>query len=198
MISSILDISNNLETTKLSNNNNSENEDYYMEESIDKYKNKKLLKENSIEKTESCVEDLFAKLHSQFNDSQSILKTLANNLKILHKEVYKEKKELLKNSKNKNKKNGQNGFAKPTRISEKLSTFIGISKNELIPRKDATKKILDYIKQNNLQNPENKRQIIPDEKLKLLLEPHFTENDKLEYFNIQKYLKHHFIKSEEN
>jgi len=48
--------------------------------------------ETNIEKIESCVEDLFSKLHAQFNDSQSILKTLANNLKILHKEVQKEKK----------------------------------------------------------------------------------------------------------
>ena len=194
----MLDTSNNLETHKLSNNNNSENIDYSIEDTINK--NEKLLKENNNEKLESCVEDLFAKLHSQFNDSQSILKTLANNLKILHKEVHKEKRELLKNfknNKNNKNKNGKNGFAKPTRISEKLANFIGISKDELIPRKDATKKILDYIKQNNLQNPDNKRQIIPDQKLKLLLEPHFTENDKLEYFNIQKYLKYHFIKSEE-
>ena len=41
-------------------------------------------------KVESCVDDLFSKLTAQFNDSQSILKTLANNLKILHKEVLKE------------------------------------------------------------------------------------------------------------
>ena len=47
-------------------------------------------------KVESCVDDLFSKLTAQFNDSQSILKTLANNLKILHKEVLRERKEIAK------------------------------------------------------------------------------------------------------
>ena len=58
-------------------------------------KKKKLI----LKKLNHVVEDLFSKLHAQFNDSQSILKTLANNLKILHKEVQKEKKELIKNAK---------------------------------------------------------------------------------------------------
>ena len=154
--------------------------------------------ETNIEKIESCVEDLFSKLHAQFNDSQSILKTLANNLKILHKEVQKEKKELIKNAKKakkiKKKKTSVSGFAKPSIISEKLADFLQVPKGELIARTDATKMVLDYVKKNNLQNPDYKKQILPDEKLRNLLEPHFTKEDKLEYFNIQKYLKYHFLK----
>jgi chromatin remodeling complex protein RSC6 len=154
--------------------------------------------EVNIEKIESCVEDLFSKLHAQFNDSQSILKTLANNLKILHKEVQKEKKELIKNAKKtkkiKKKKTSVSGFAKPSRISEKLADFLQVPKEELIARTDATKMVLDYVKKNNLQNPDYKKQILPDEKLRNLLEPHFTNEDKLEYFNIQKFLKYHFLK----
>jgi len=147
--------------------------------------------ETNIEKIESCVEDLFRKLHAQFNDSQSILKTLASNLKILHKEVQKEKKELIKNRK---KKTSVSGFAKPSRISEKLAEFLEVPKEELIARTDATRMVLDYIKKKELQNPDYKKQILPDEKLRNLLEPHFTHEDKLEYFNIQKYLKYHFLK----
>lgn len=154
--------------------------------------------ETNIEKIESCVEDLFSKLHAQFNDSQSILKTLANNLKILHKEVQKEKKELIKNAKKakkiKKKKTSVSGFAKPSIISEKLADFLQVPKEELIARTDATKMVLDYVKKNNLQNPDYKKEILPDEKLRNLLEPHFTKEDKLEYFNIQKYLKYHFLK----
>ena len=154
--------------------------------------------ETNIEKIESCVEDLFSKLHAQFNDSQSILKTLANNLKILHKEVQKEKKELIKNAKKakkiKKKKTSVSGFAKPSIISEKLADFLQVPKGELIARTDATKMVLDYVKKNNLQNPDHKKEILPDEKLRNLLEPHFTKEDKLEYFNIQKYLKYHFLK----
>lgn len=154
--------------------------------------------ETNIEKIESCVEDLFCKLHAQFSDSQSILKTLASNLKILHKEVQKEKKELIKNAKKtkkiRKKKTSVSGFAKPSRISEKLAEFLEVPKEELIARTDATRMILDYIKKKDLQNPKYKKQILPDEKLRNLLEPHFTDEDKLEYFNIQKYLKYHFLK----
>ena len=149
-------------------------------------------------KVESCVDDLFSKLTAQFNDSQSILKTLANNLKILHKEVLKERKEIAKNAKKtkktKQKKQTLSGFAKPSLISHELSVFLGTEKDKLVARTDATKLVIAYVKEHNLQNPENKKQILPDEKLRKLLEPHFTSEDKLEYFNLQKYLKYHFIK----
>jgi chromatin remodeling complex protein RSC6 len=153
-----------------------------------------------VEKIESCVDDLFNKLTAQFNDSQSILKTLANNLKILHKEVLKERKEIAKNAK-KNKKTKQkkqtlSGFAKPSQISQKLAEFLGTDKDVMVARTDATKLVIAYVKEHNLQNPENKKQILPDEKLRNLLEPYFTSEDKLEYFNLQKYLKYHFIKDE--
>lgn len=165
--------------------------------------------ETNIEKIESCVEDLFKKLHAQFNDSQSILKTLANNLKILHKEVQKEKRDLIKNAKktkeikakktkenkeNKEKKTGKSGFAKPSRISEKLADFLEVPKDKLIARTDVTKMIAEYVKENNLQNPDYKKEILPDEKLRNLLEPYFTKEDKLEYCSIQKYLKYHYLK----
>ncbi len=150
------------------------------------------------EKVESCVDDLFSKLTAQFNDSQSILKTLANNLKILHKEVLKERKEIAKNAKKTKKKKQKkltlNGFAKPCLISPELAVFLGDEKNNMVARTVVTKLVLEYVKEHNLQNPENKKQILPDEKLRKLLEPHFTSEDKLEYFNIQKYLKYHFIK----
>ena len=165
--------------------------------------------ETNIEKIESCVEDLFKKLHAQFNDSQSILKTLANNLKILHKEVQKEKRDLIKNAKktkgikakktkenkeNKEKKTGKSGFAKPSRISEKLADFLKVPKDKLIARCDVTKMITEYVKKNNLQNPDYKKEILPDEKLRNLLEPYFTKEDKLDYCSIQKYLKYHYLK----
>ena len=51
--------------------------------------------ENDIKQI-SIVDNLFQKLQNQFNDSQLILKTLQNNLKILHKEVLKERKEMTK------------------------------------------------------------------------------------------------------
>ena len=66
-----------------------------------------------------------------------------------------------------------------------------------MPRTEVTKLILKYVKDNNLQNPKNKTQIIPDDKLKKIIEPSFNpETDILKYFNLQTYIKDHFKKVE--
>ena len=60
-------------------------------------------------------------------------------------------------------------------------------------RTEVTKLITQYIKEFGLQNPSNKRHILPDEKLKAIL--NVTDADEVTYFNLQKYMKHHFPKA---
>ena len=62
------------------------------------------------------------------------------------------KKRTLKNSK----------FMKPMTLSSELSAVIGKGP---LPRTEVTKKIWVYIKKHKLQDPKNKRNIVPDEKL---------------------------------
>lgn len=50
--------------------------------------------------------------------------------------------------------------------SAKLAEIIGSS--EPLTRADAVKRLWDYFKANNLQNPENRREILADDKLKPL------------------------------
>lgn len=54
-------------------------------------------------------------------------------------------------------------FMKPMKPSAELAAVIGSSP---MPRTEVTKKIWDYIKANNLQDPANKRNINADAKLK--------------------------------
>lgn len=54
------------------------------------------------------------------------------------------------------------GIAKPVTPSEDLAAIVG--KGDL-PRSEIVSKMWDYIKKNNLQNPENKREILADDKL---------------------------------
>jgi chromatin remodeling complex protein RSC6 len=54
--------------------------------------------------------------------------------------------------------------------------------------------INQYIRDNNLQNKTNGRIIVPDSKLAALLKTQPT--DELTYFNLQRFMKHHFIKTE--
>ncbi len=51
---------------------------------------------------------------------------------------------------------------KPMRPSAELAEIVGI---EPLPRTEVTKRIWDYIKEHNLQNPANKREILADDKL---------------------------------
>ena len=53
-------------------------------------------------------------------------------------------------------------FMKPMNVSKELSEVIGTGP---MPRTQVTKKLWDYIKKHKRQDPENKRNIIPDEKL---------------------------------
>ena len=57
-------------------------------------------------------------------------------------------------------------FMKPMTISPALAAVIG---NKPMPRTEVTKKVWEYIKANNLQDPANKRNINADAKLKEIL-----------------------------
>lgn len=83
-------------------------------------------------------------------------------------------------------------FLQPCKVSPALATFCGVAADTMISRTDATRKIAAYIKEHNLQNPENRREIRADATLTKL----FTlgSEDKLNYFNLQRYIKPHFIK----
>jgi upstream activation factor subunit UAF30 len=54
-------------------------------------------------------------------------------------------------------------LSKPMNLSADLEAVIGKGP---MPRSEVTKKIWVYIKKNDLQNPQNKRNILADDKLK--------------------------------
>jgi hypothetical protein len=84
------------------------------------------------------------------------------------------------------------GFVKPTLISDELAEFIGKPIGTEMCRYEVSKIMNTYINDNGLKDSENGRKINPDEKLRNLLR--LKEEDELTYFNLQKYMKHHFIK----
>jgi chromatin remodeling complex protein RSC6 len=85
------------------------------------------------------------------------------------------------------------GFLKPVPISNAMASFTGWSPTELKSRVDVTKFLCSYIKDNNLQNPSDRRQIILDSKLTKLLD--YKEGAPLTYFDMQSHLKKHFPKA---
>jgi chromatin remodeling complex protein RSC6 len=80
-------------------------------------------------------------------------------------------------------------------VTEELCTFLSKPAGTKFSRTDVTNEINAYIRANNLQNPEDKRQIIPDARLRTLLR--LTPDQTLTYFNLQKAFNHLFVKKED-
>lgn len=124
----------------------------------------------------------------------SVVKT---EYKVLSKTVARELKNAQKSSSRRKKVSGNrqpSGFVKPIRISDEMAQFLGKPVGSEIARTEVSKEIHKYIVDNGLKNKTNGRHIDADSKLSSLLK--LGKNDTLTYFNLQKYMKHHFIKQE--
>jgi hypothetical protein len=82
------------------------------------------------------------------------------------------------------------GFVAPTLLSDELATFLGKPVGTMMARTDVSKLMNKYITDNSLQDKQNGRVINPDAKLRKLLR--LPNGEELTYFNLQKYMKHHF------
>ena len=76
-----------------------------------------------------------------------------------------------------------NALQQPLTPSPELAAIVGKDK---IARGQVVSKVWEYIKANNLQNPENKREILADEKLKKVF-----GRDKCTMFEMNKYISQH-------
>jgi upstream activation factor subunit UAF30 len=76
-----------------------------------------------------------------------------------------------------------NALQKPLQPSKELAAIVG---SNPLPRGEVVSKMWEYIKKNNLQNPENKREILADDKLK----PIFGK-PKVTMFEMNKHLAQH-------
>eukprot|EP00455_Lapot_gusevi_P000003 TRINITY_DN0_c0_g2_i1.p1 TRINITY_DN0_c0_g2~~TRINITY_DN0_c0_g2_i1.p1 ORF type:complete len:369 (+),score=81.11 TRINITY_DN0_c0_g2_i1:79-1185(+) len=77
------------------------------------------------------------------------------------------------------------GLTKPMPISPELAEFVGAPE---MARTQVVKCIFAYIKEHNLQNPKNRKQILCDEKLESLL-----KRKKTNFFQLQALISRHFI-----
>jgi chromatin remodeling complex protein RSC6 len=82
-------------------------------------------------------------------------------------------------------------FCIPTKITDKLSVFLGVEKGTEMSRVNVTREINKYIRLNNLQDKQNKFIINPDTKISTLFG--LNNRDELTHLNIQKYIGSHLI-----
>lgn len=132
-----------------------------------------------------------------FDNLLVTLKQFKKDINKLNNDVIKLRNKNEKRMKKLQKKNASkrkrkpSGFAKPLSVTDDLCLFMGKNSGTKIARTEVTQYLIKYIKDNNLQNDENKKTIIPDKKLKNLLK--LKKKDELTYFNLQKYMNVHYI-----
>ena len=76
-----------------------------------------------------------------------------------------------------------NALQKPVQLSKELAAIVG---GDAMPRTEVTKKVWAYIKAHDLQNPENKREIKADGKLRAVF-----GKDKVTMFEMTAHLNRH-------
>jgi chromatin remodeling complex protein RSC6 len=164
--------------------------DYILTQTIDTTKKEETKKEIDIM-------DQFGNIIDNLSLFKNQISLIQQQIKLLEKNVKKQMKVIKKNIvKNKNKGNrAPSGFAKPSKVTKELCEFMNKSEGTEIARTEVTRALVSYIKSNKLENIKNSKFITPDLKLKFLLG--IEDGEELTYFNIQKYMNKHFVKTSE-
>ena len=152
---------------------------------------------NEVVEEATGIQQKMNEFGAKLQQISSIFSSMKGDFKTLEKIVTREMKAAAKASSKRAKRAGNrapSGFVKPTRISDELAKFLGKTVGTEMARTDVSKEINAYIRANNLQRPDNGRFIVPDAKLTTLLK--LGKDDELSYFNLQRYMKPHFIKAD--
>ena len=136
----------------------------------------------------TTMSEQFDSVIDKLNENISSMKLLLAEVKQLKKDASKSMK--TKKEKKEKDPNKPAPFTKPVVISDELRNFL--NQEDDISRTEVTKKMYKYIKENNLQNPDMKREFIVDDKLAKLFK--IEKGTHLGYFNVQTHMKQHYPK----
>ena len=158
---------------------------------------------------ETEVEVIVDPMVRQLNTMAELLDTLAKTsksltieMKALTKDVNKLRVSKVGGKKQKRVVNPDvprklGALEKPVPITEELAEFLGLTKGEMYSRQQITQGVNKFVKDNDLQNPENRRYILLESEAGLKLKALLRDPDQpLTFFNIQRYLKVHYPKVE--
>ena len=129
------------------------------------------------------LDDLESKYH---NYSKTAYIKKQSGKKLVKKSVKKSSKKTARKSSPKSS-TAKKGIGTATLLSKELQEIV---KEERLSRGEVTKKVWDYIKAHDLQNPKKKREIIPDEKLSKL----FGDSQPIDMMKLAGILNKHILK----
>ena len=145
-----------------------------------------------VEQLKTHVDEEIQRLRTseQKNKGVKFLKVVNKSLKTLLADLNRVLKTKTKATRS---KNTSSGFMKPVKISSEMSLFTKWDPSQLYSRVDVTKFLCNYIKVNQLQNPEDRRQILCDDSLSSLLKLDKSSQNPLTYPGLQQHIQQHFI-----
>merc|ERR1712072_1339148 len=139
-------------------------------------------------KPEESMEAKITELNEKLSLSITAMKNGVKTLKEIEK-LYQ--RALRSKKKNKNQKSGKpkepSGFNKKTEVPLAIREKFNISKETEMARTEITRLLYSYIKEKNLQDPNDKRIIHPDKTLKALFE--LGDDEQLSFKNFQSHMK---------
>jgi hypothetical protein len=135
-------------------------------------------------------------------EQATVIKTLIASVRNVIKDSDKQSKELekLRNKRTRVKTERSadalpSGITKPVAITDELAVFLGVAPGTLVPRNEVTKGVSAYVKKNEISDPANKQKFVLDDRpaAKILKKLLGNPTEDVTYFNLQKYLKHHYV-----
>jgi chromatin remodeling complex protein RSC6 len=147
---------------------------------------------SDVEQLKTHVDEEIQRLRTseQKNKGVKFLKVVNKSLKTLLADLNRVLKTKTKATRS---KNTSSGFMKPVKISSEMALFTKWDPSQLYSRVDVTKFLCNYIKVNQLQNPEDRRQILCDDSLSSLLKVDKSSQNPLTYPGLQQHIQQHFI-----
>ncbi len=130
------------------------------------------------------------------NFKKDVDKALRNKDKTIDKTTKpkKPKKEKTEKDTKTEKKKIVSGITKPVILSDDLCNFLGKPLKTEMARTEVTKELYQYIKDNKLQDSENKKIIKANKEMLSMLG--VDEGYEITYFNIQNLMNKHYVKHE--
>ncbi len=116
--------------------------------------------EGNNEEVAERLKELRINFMSLFKEQDLLVKQYKKNCDIELKRVGGKRKKKIEGGETK-----RSGFTKPTKVPIKISEFLGLPVDSVLPRTEVTKHIYEYIKSNDLQVKEDKKKSCTDKKL---------------------------------
>lgn len=138
---------------------------------------------------EESIDALFKDVVDFASGIKADVAKLQQKVKSLERHIKQERKKT-KSLEPKQPRKKPSGFAIPVAVTNELCEFMKESHGSKVARTDVTKYMVKYVKDNKLEDPENRRVILPDETLGRILSA--KPEDEITYFNLQRFVNHHF------